>query len=311
MPKSRLLPTLQRIFRPVKQPPDAGARRAFEGSAPFVIGLGLALVSAALAAPRATEPLVLPLPEPHRATLVRKDADDRARVERARSQGLSYAVRAVGEALRRYGAAAAVKSGEAPRLLARLRGLMHDELAQKHTEELLALRAAQTELFVGATHTWEHNGREDRELDELGGDFAELAHRSGWLDGQRLALEDDERALLFRSRWNELTGVSDTPPFVATLDEQRARFSLLLRHPSGKSAEERLARQLGYVGAIEKLDHDYPGAFARGVLYYRAEAYDAAAEAFRIALAAHRDGPWTLRAKNHLLEALAHVSPAD
>ena len=311
MPKSRLLPTLQRIFRPVKQAPEARARQAFEGSAPFVIGLSLALVAAALGAPRATEPLVLPLPEPHRATLARKATQDRARVQSAREHGLSYAVRAVGEALRRYGAAAAAKSGETPRLLAKLRGLMHDELAQQHTEELLALRAAQTELFVGATHTWEHSGREDNELTELGGDFCELARGSGWLEDRQLVLEDDERALLFRSRWNELTGVADTPPFVATLDEQRARFSLLLRHPSGKGHAERLNRQLGYVEALEKLDQDYPGAFARGVLYYRAEAYDASAEAFRIALAARPDGPWSLRAKNHLLDALAHAPASD
>ncbi len=311
MPKSRLLPTLQRIFRPVKQPPDAEARQALEGSAPFVIGLSLALVAAALGAPRATEPLVLPLPEPHRATLARKATEDHARVQHAREHGLSYAVRAVGEALRRYGAAVAAKSGESPRLLAKLRGLMRDALAQKHTEELLALRAAQTELFVGATHTWEHRGREDSELTELGGDFCELARRSGWLEDRQLVLGDDERALLFRTRWNELTGVAETPPFAVTLDEQRARFALLLRHPSGKGRAERLNRQLGYVAAIEKLDHDYPGAFARGVLYYRAEAYDAAAEAFRIALNAHPDGPWTLRAKNHLLEALAHVPAPD
>jgi hypothetical protein len=271
----------------------------------------LAFVAAALGAPRATEPLVLPLPEPHRATLSRKAAEDRARVQSAREHGLSYSVRAVGEALRRYGAAAAAKSGEAPRLLAKLRELMHDELAQKHTEELLALRAAQTELFVAATHGWERGGREDSELAELGGDFCDLAGRSGWLEDGQLVLTDDERALLFRGRWNELTGVAATQPFVATLDELRARYSLLLRHPSGHGREERLKRQLGYVEAMEKLDPDYPGAFARGVLYYRAEAYDSAAEAFRLALAAHPDGAWTLRAKNHLLGALARAPAPD
>jgi hypothetical protein len=276
-----------------------------------LIGLSLTFVAAALGAPRATEPLVLPLPEPHRSTLARRDAEDRARTERAREHGLSFSVRAVGEALRRYGAAAAAKGGEAPRLLASLRALVRDELARKHTEELLALRAVQAELFVAATHTWEHTGQVDRELDELGGDFSELARRSGWLDGQKLVLTDDERALLFRGRWNDLAAVAETPPFVATLDELRARFSLLLRHPSGVKPEERLTRQLGYVEAMEKLDHDYPGAFARGVLYYRAGAYDASTAAFRMALAAHPDGPWSLRAKNHLLDALAHTQDKD
>jgi hypothetical protein len=61
------------------------------------------------------------------------------------------------------------------------------------------------------------------------------------------------------------------------------------------------------VTAIEKLDHDYPAAMARGVLLYRAGAYEAAAAAFRAQLAARPDGPWTLRAKNHLLAALARA----
>ena len=62
---------------------------------------------------------------------------------------------------------------------------------------------------------------------------------------------------------------------------------------------------------MEKLDHDYPAAFARGVLYYRAGAYEASADSFRAVLATRPDGPWTLRAKNHLLEALAHGSVRD
>jgi hypothetical protein len=278
---------------------------------PFVIGLTLVFVAAALGAPRPTEPSIVPLPEPHRATLARRDADDRARVERAHRVGLPFSVRAVGEALRRLGSAVAETSGDAPRLRAKLLALVRIEREHGHGEELLTLRAVQSELFVTATRAWERSGQVSSELSELGGDFPELARRSGWLDGRRLVLEDDERALLFRTRWNELAGVADTPPFAPTLDEYRARYALLLRHPSGSTPEERSSRTLGYVEALEKLDHDYPAAFARGVLYYRAGAYEASAEAFRMQLAAHPDGPWTLRAKNHLLEALAHAPARD
>jgi hypothetical protein len=321
MRRSRLLPTLQRIFRPVKQAPDDRSGRGavrwlasharFEGSAPFVIGLTFALVAALLGAPRATEPLVLPLPEPHRAILHHNEGVDRTRVERAREQGLPFAVRAVGEALRRFGAAVASASGEVPELRAKLGGLVRMELKRSGPEPLLALRAVQTELFVTATHDWERTGHVGTDLRELGGDFHVLARKSGWLEGQELVLEDDERALLFRMRWNDVAGLADTPPFAPTLDEHRARYALLLRHPSGTTPEERLARQLGYVEAVGKLDHDYPAAFARGVLFYRAQAYDASVESFRAQLAAHPDGPWTLRAKNHLLEALAHTADRD
>lgn len=296
---------------PVKQAAAGGRVRPFEGAAPFVIGLVLVLIAAALGAPRATEPLILPLPEPHRATLARADADDRARVERVREHGLGFSIRAVGEALRRFGSAVAARDGDAPRLLAALRRQVRSEHAAGHDGDLRSLRAVQTDLFVTATHDWEQTGRVGRDLAELGGDFPELARKSGWLDGRHLLLEDDERALLFRTRWNELTAAPDTPPFAPTLDEHRARYAILLRHPSGVSAEERLAHELGYVEALEKLDHDYPAAFARGVLYYRAQAYEASADAFRAALAAHPDGPWTLRAKNHLLEALAHTPARD
>lgn len=311
MRESGLRTTLQRIVGRVKQAPRGPRSRHLEGALPVFAGVALVLVAALLAAPRATEPLVLPLPEPHRRAIEQSRADDRARMEQVRKSGLSFRVRSVGEALRRFGEAVAHKSADAPRVLAGLRALAKDELREDSGRPLLALRAVQTELFVAATREWERTGRVDTELTELGGDFADLARRSGWLVGRTLVLEDDERALLFRMRWNELTGLDDTPPFAATADELRDRYALLLRHPSGATPAERAKHQLGYVDAAAALDHDFPAMFARGVLLYRAEAYEAAANAFRAHLAAHPDGPWTLRAKNHLLAALEHVPAED
>jgi hypothetical protein len=296
--------TLQRIVERVKQAAAGPRARHFDAMAPAGVGLALVVVAALLAAPRATEPLVLPLPEPHRSTLERARAEDRARVERAREKGLSFAARTVGEALRRFGAAVAHKSADAPRLLDGLRSLAKDELHEDSGRPLLTLRAVQTELFVEATHEWERTGTVGTELTELGGDFAELARRSAWLDGKELVLEDEERALLFRMRWNELTGLGDAPPFADTADELRERYALLLRHPSGATPEDRTRHSLGYVEAVEGLDHDFPAMFARGVLLFRSGAYEASVEAFRAHLAARPDGPWTLRAKNHLLAAL-------
>jgi hypothetical protein len=271
------------------------------------IGVALVLASALLAAPRPTKPLVLPLPEPHHAVLARDRAADRARVEQATRDGLPYATRAVGEVLRRFGVASTSKDGNTEAVLKDLRQLAQAELAASRVDALLALRAVQTALFVTATRSWEPRGAVARELRELGGDFPELATRSGWLDGSRVVLTDDELALLFRMRWNDLTGLGATQPFTARLDEYRERYSLLLRHPSGENPSVRLKRQLGYVAAMETLDRDYPALFARGVLLYRAEAYEASADAFRAHLAKRPDGPWTLRAKNHLLEAMEHV----
>ncbi len=272
-----------------------------------MLGVALVLTSAALAAPRPTTPLVLPLPEPHHAVLARDRAADRARVEQATRAGLPYATRAVGEALRRFGTASTSKDANTDQALKHLRSLAQAEVAAARADSLLALRAVQTALFVTATRQWEPGGNVERELRELGGDFPELATRSAWLAGSRVSLTDDELALLFRMRWNDLTGLGATQPFTARLDEYRERYSLLLRHPSGENAHVRLKRQLGYVAAMETLDREYPAMFARGVLLYRAEAFEASADAFRAHLAKRPDGPWTLRAKNHLLEALARV----
>lgn len=320
MTKRRLLSTLQRILGAVKQPSDASAppsrplsrpparRRLFEGSGAALIGVSFAAAAAFLAAPRATKPLILPLPEPHRAVLARDRAAERARAERAKREELPYATRAVGETLRRFGVASASRGGNAEATLKDLRALAQAEHSVGHSENLLALRAVQTELFVAATRGWERSGKVDAELRELGGDFPELAERSGWLEDRRVTLEDEELALLFRMRWNDLTGLGATQPFTARLDEYRDRYALLLRHPSGENAAVRLKRQLGYVAAMESLDHDYPAMFARGVLLYRAEAYEAAANAFRAHLETRPNGPWTLRAKNHLLEATSLIS---
>jgi hypothetical protein len=273
-----------------------------------LLGLSLAALAALLAAPRATKPSILPLPEPNRSVLAHDRAADLARAERAKTHELPYATRAVGEALRRFGLASVTKSGNAEATLKDLRTLAKVDLTAGHVEELLALRAVQSELFVAATRHWERSDSADTELRELGGDFVELATRSSWLEAKRVTLEDEELALLFRMRWNDLTGLGASQPFTARLDEYRDRYALLLRHPSGENAAVRLKRQLGYVAAVETLDHDYPALFARGVLLYRAEAYEAAASAFQAHLLAHPNGPWTLRAKNHLLEATARIS---
>jgi hypothetical protein len=302
MNEGRRNSTLQRILGPVKRGAEGGV---------LLIGVALAGVAAALAAPRATEPVgapfALPLPLPDRAHLAALARDDRERAGGARRHALSFAVRSVGEMFRHVGAAEGKREGNAEAALYDLRALARRALRDEGATGLLALRAVQAELFVAACGAFVASGTPSPELGELGGDFPELARKSGWFDGKALVLTADELALLFRTRWNELTALGQATAFAATLDEHRERYALLLRHPAGDDAAARGARQLGYVTGIEKLDHDYPAAFARGVLLYRAGAYDAAAAAFRAHLAARPDGPWTLRARNHLLAALART----
>lgn len=297
--------TLQRILEAVKRGAKGGI---------VLLGVALVAVAAALAAPRATEPTLafeLPVPMPNHARLVEIAAGERARATEARRHTLAFPVRAVGETIRRIGRAAAERGGNADAKLTELRLLTVRAVKESGTTELLSLRAVQAELFVNACHDAVRSGTVGSELRELGGDFWELASASDWLEGKRLRLTDDELALLFRNRWNELTGLARHPAFAASLEEQRARYALLLRLPAGADAAARIEHQLGYVGGLEALDREYPAAFARGVLLYRAGSYDASATAFRAHLAAHRDGPWSLRAGNHLLAALARSADSE
>jgi hypothetical protein len=301
----RPLSAFQRIFSPVKQGKN---RSQGIGAAAFVVGL--TVIAAALAAPRATEPDVLPLPVPDRGVLesVRQKTEGRARA--ARASGLSYDVRAVGEAIRRCGAATVPGKGVPDPVIGEVRLTVRLALERNSEQGLLGLLALQTELFVAATHAFEKSGKAGSELAELGGDFVAIAKENAWLEGRSLVLDDDERAALFHLRWTELTGLRSQPAFAPTLDEYRAYYALHLRKLGG-AGRERSDRAFAAVRALEKRDPRYPGAFARGVLYYRSGLFQEAADAFAAHLARHPDGPWALRARNHVLAALAHGATGD
>src|SRR6185436_19083208 len=92
----------QRIFGAVKV--RGGADSRFRGIGVVLFVVGLTALAAALSAPRATEPELLPLPVPDRGVLRRVKERCAEQARRARERGLSYDVRAVGEAIRRAGA---------------------------------------------------------------------------------------------------------------------------------------------------------------------------------------------------------------
>lgn len=297
----------QRIIGAVK--PKSGKGR-FEGIGALGFVVGLTALAAALAAPRATEPDLLPQPLVDRAVLRRVRAQSELLAREARAGGLSYDVRAVGEAFRRSGAATVEGKGAPENVVGEI--LLAVRLARKKGSEraLLRLLALQTDLFLEATHAFEASGKASLELTELGGDFLAIAKQNGWLEGSKILLDDDERVALFRVRWTELTGLRREAAFAPTLDEYRSYYALYLRQTASAEAQ-RTERAFGVVRALEKRDPSYPAAFARGVLFFRKGFYDEAAESFRAHLATRPDGPWTLRARNHLLASLARASGAD
>jgi hypothetical protein len=300
VPGRNLFSAFQRIFSPVKH-----GKNPWEGIGVVAFVVGLTAIAAALAAPRATEPDVLPLPVPDRSVLRHVKSRTGELAREAREKGLSYDVRAVGEAIRRCGRETVDGKGVPDKVIGEVLLTVRMALDRKSEAGLLRLLALQTELFVAATHAFESSGKPSLELKELGGDFASMAKQSGWLEGQSLVLDDDERASLFRLRWTELTGLRSVAMFSPTLDEYRAYYALYLRNLR-RADPARSERAFSVVRALEKRDPSYPGAFARGVLFYRAGLFQEAAEAFGAHLALHPEGPWALRARNHVLAALSH-----
>ena len=123
------------------------------------------------------------------------------------------------------------------------------------------------------------------------------------------------------------------PELAPTLDEERVLYTFFLRAPHAPEAvrarfdaARRGARDAAACRAIDEgermaaeawratkiralgaIDPAYPTPFALGVALQRAGEAPAASAAFRAWLDAHPDGPWTLRARNHLRAALDDV----
>jgi hypothetical protein len=172
------------------------------------------------------------------------------------------------------------------------------------------LRAVQTELFIRALRSDEPAPR--RELDELGGAFIERGKRAGWLDGRgRPLLSDAELWALYRMRWTHVVGALEDPGLRPSLAEIRWYYRVLLTHPEGESPRDRDERRLVYAETLGRRDPQFPKDFVRGMVLYRLGDAALAGDAFSSHLARHPDGPWTLRARNHLLALLAESEPLE
>ncbi len=293
-----------------------GFARHLQGWQLGVVLVGAALLAAAVGVPRAVPPEALPLPQLRARDLAADIAAERQRAEEAKQAPLSFEARAIGDAYRRYGLAEALTpqlARERERTLkarvARLRQLRPDQA----DAELLSLRALQTELFIAALR--EHQGDAPQALKgdeaigsaplfELGGRFTGEHQHPRWFEAGRFAGTDVEASVLFRARWNLLLGLSEQAPFSLSLAERLAALRFLLAHPEGDDARAQRVRQLGYVEAIAARQPEYPSAIAKGTLFYHMGNYGMAAAAFEDHLE-RQDGPFSLRARNHLLAASA------
>lgn len=178
------------------------------------------------------------------------------------------------------------------------------ELARQRNsaDELLGLRAIQTELFIAAVLNYVASGQPSGDLRELGGNFASKADSLGWLEGHTSSASQSDLATLFRVRWARLLGLAQTHPFAPTVNEWRAYYAFQLRQQRSDPPTDRarLAEQLASVNAIAELDPKYPAALARGILHYHQGNLPRARAELQRFVSAESSGRWQLRARNYL-----------
>jgi len=300
-----------------------------------LVPLGAAILFGLLLLPRATPPEDVPVPIADGRALARARHADAALAKTA----LSDDVRALGSAIRAFNALEAQQTTDVYVTSEKMNAARADidralvpivPLANRD-DVLLALRAIQLESFVAEVKAYEKTGKESAELLAVGGPFVHRMRDVGWGAGEHgLAASEDVLRTMFKMAWDGLLHI-DHPPFAPSLDEERALYAFYLRHPHAPEQtrkridEARVAAstakacaalveaeamaaegwRLDKVQRIGAIDPSYPRAYAEGVSHYRHKDYEAAVESFREWIAAHPEGPWTLRARNYIRAALA------
>src|SRR5450432_3887519 len=287
-----------------------GFRRHFEGYELGLVTVGMVLTFALLALPRASVPTTLPLPRVDRAEARRSATADGELAARTEAEGLPFEVRAVGEALRRFGRSSARgedTSHDQDDIRTRVKAVLDAHQAPL----LVRLRAVQTRYFFAALGQFEKDRKPSSELDELGGDFIAHAGKSRWLDADGRLLPDEATLrVLFRLRWADLIGKRSTFPFAPSLNEWRIYYRFLLQHPELNHAQaeatttEEDATRLRITAALGRKDPDYPADMAQAYLLFRLGDVEGAAVAYRRHLSKHQGGPYALLAQNHLIYTL-------
>jgi hypothetical protein len=296
-----------------------GITRHLDGWQAGVVVLLLAGSAILLAMPRAVAPARIPPPAVDGRALAAIEQRDDARTRAVQHQPLDVDVRAVGREVRAYNRAAAADRAQ-ELVEARNRIVRAIAVALRHdAAPLLQLRAYQMRRFIVELRHWQASGEPSDELTALGGDWLEMLRRNRWCRGDReLVLSERVLRVLFKKRWNEITGLRQGP-FALTLDEDRLRYGFLIEHPFVRDKQAALPRsprldrarrgaaRLRMIDKLAQRDSTYHADLARGVVLFQLDRFAAASEAFRRHLAAQPDGPYALRAQNYLKAALDQV----
>lgn len=320
------------LWRRSSQTPNASDG----GRALALVPVGVALLLAALMLPRAVAPVDFPLPEVDARALETVHARDDARAASALETPLPTSVRAFGEAIRAFNVAEARDLPDTPwEILRSDVDRTRREAIAAGVGPLLDLRAAQLKKFLDGLHEWAKTGEPSKEFEAVAGAFLRRTTAAGWVHERQIALSDSELRVMYKLKWNAVAHFDGLAGLEPSLDEVRELYTFYILHPhapEGTRAAIDAARKNAHTAAdcealaageamagegwrLEKIDRlghvdpDYPLDFARGVALYRSANYEGSARAFEAWLQKHPDGPWTLRARNHLRAALAEATP--
>lgn len=290
-----------------------GFGRHLEGWQPGLVAVFLAGSAALLAVPRSVPPEDLPVPLVEPEKLAETAANDDARARAVEAKPLDADVRALGSLLRAFGRADARGDDAMLGELRRQIGPVAARALAQGEDAVLALRAYQLRSFLREVKSFVRTGETSDDLVELGGPFADVLTRNGWCEGASpCVMYMDERALRasFKLRWNEISGLSGSA-LALGVDEHRALLGFLLAHPprpnpgrDERGAQDQAAFLLRKIDELSALDPSYPRELARGIVRYHKGEFGRAAEHFATHLELSPDGPYTLRAQNHLRAAL-------
>jgi hypothetical protein len=288
--------------------PKTGWRRHFDGWQLAIVLAVCAAAPALLAVPHATVSREIPMPTIDRAEQRRVLNRER---ELSNQASLPYGTRAIGEALRRYGALRAKDEATAANwVLLDIHNAVRAAQRDQQLPALLQLRAVQTQLFLEATDRLREGSdtQTDTELLELGGEFLKEAREAGWLTSQALYATQDELRAWFVIRWTALTQLSQQPQFATSLNEWRTYYRFLLRDdhvPPGVPSADTLLYRGRVLQALVQKDPDYPSELGRGLLNCQLGDYATCSDLLRRHLQRSPDGPWSLRARSSLNVAAA------
>jgi hypothetical protein len=290
---------------------------------PVVVGVLLA----ALVFPHDADPNDVPLPDVDEKLVAVAEHKDDSLAAEALHAPLPGEVRALGEGIRSFNTAEAKNAPDThwATIRSSLDEARHLAL-MKGIDVIIQLRATQLAKFMAELEAWRRTGKETDELQAVGGGFVRRMTIEGWIDQDRLILNDHEVRVAFKLKWNAVARFEDVPALQPSFDELRTLYRFYLLHPhagagareahvaarlnarsradcDALAAGEQIAIEQWRLEKIEKLaelDPSYPAAYARGVSLFRAARYEQAVWAFQEWLRTHPDGPLTLRARNHL-----------